>query len=613
MYFIVLRRDDGQYELKLLQFGLGAAFHKGSDNYLARVQTRAKIIYEVGERLESKYESSKALSLAMAFGEIHACFESEADLPYVASLLEYDSLRPMSEREARSRQIADIFRSHLAVPDVAEAYIQIAQRCAFIFPDHVIAREIGNACSTIAAQSQDELVARRKIYMPLFQKCALKDKNDWFEKFTKLQRFYPARELAAAAEAWLALAAQTKEGPKKLAFLESFITGQENTYECLCVHAALVPQAFRYSLKTLKLKVRRAYLQFRYAVRNTDSLSLMVFQQALASGFDFGEQGRRNRAMLEERKQATESGLEKLRPQIAKQRKKAVKPVTQKGEGDGTEEALWAWPVDKVVDYMGPVGRKGSGRKKRKKSPQVQSETLTVVETEPTPIPSVPEQDEALVELGLRNSLGLLIEEAENALQHAKTMSIDSENIGQLSAGCLHMKELADRDVLPQDAVDDCLETVGELLDIVRSEIAQVQESNNLLEAFDEALMEACDQERAIYGKRYGGVIGCALTLNDWPLINANYHNRLISGCNWIRIGRQGRYLREDEAIVFYVTFTSLSGYAFDISAHLWRRYEDAGDVPPTLPSDGQHKPMDEENWYDTFIPCFVLHVPFLQ
>jgi hypothetical protein len=56
-----------------------------------------------------------------------------------------------------------------------------------------------------------------------------------------------------------------------------------------------------------------------------------------------------------------------------------------------------------------------------------------------------------------------------------------------------------------------------------------------------------------------------------------------------------------------HVTGGSHSGALFDISVHLWRRRPGATSAPSA--GTGPFPPMDERNWYDTYITCTVLHV----
>ena len=66
--------------------------------------------------------------------------------------------------------------------------------------------------------------------------------------------------------------------------------------------------------------------------------------------------------------------------------------------------------------------------------------------------------------------------------------------------------------------------------------------------------------------------------------------------------------LDSSRALALYVTGSSQSGYAFDVSVHLWRRR--AGRTSPPSSEAGEYPLMNTTDWFDTLVPCCVLHVP---
>jgi hypothetical protein len=68
--------------------------------------------------------------------------------------------------------------------------------------------------------------------------------------------------------------------------------------------------------------------------------------------------------------------------------------------------------------------------------------------------------------------------------------------------------------------------------------------------------------------------------------------------------------LRSDQALALHVTAGSQSGYAFDVSVHLWQRLDESKDDPFDTSSVEMFPPMNTQGWFDTFITCAVLHVP---
>ena len=69
--------------------------------------------------------------------------------------------------------------------------------------------------------------------------------------------------------------------------------------------------------------------------------------------------------------------------------------------------------------------------------------------------------------------------------------------------------------------------------------------------------------------------------------------------------------LGTDQALALYVTGSSQSGYAFDISVHLWARRTGKSSQPSR--EQGAYPRMNTDDWFDTYQPCCVLHVPLAK
>ena len=65
---------------------------------------------------------------------------------------------------------------------------------------------------------------------------------------------------------------------------------------------------------------------------------------------------------------------------------------------------------------------------------------------------------------------------------------------------------------------------------------------------------------------------------------------------------------RADQALALYVTGSSQSNFAFDVSVHLWQRRPGATSMPGV--ASGGTQRMNTDDWFDTYLPCCVLHVP---
>lgn len=164
----------------------------------------------------------------------------------------------------------------------------------------------------------------------------------------------------------------------------------------------------------------------------------------------------------------------------------------------------------------------------------------------------------------------------------------------------------------PVDEAGDMAQAMADLqradqaLDALRRGIHQRQGEEQTRQRFTAALFQCLRNEPLTLGKRHGGVIAEPLPLEEWGWAVQTFHKR------WWNAGLRPSAtaapmpLAPDQALALYVTGSSLSDYAFDISVHLWRRQAASG-LPPTTPGEGNT--MNEPDWYDTLIPCAVLHV----
>lgn len=142
----------------------------------------------------------------------------------------------------------------------------------------------------------------------------------------------------------------------------------------------------------------------------------------------------------------------------------------------------------------------------------------------------------------------------------------------------------------------------------LRQAIHKAQADARLQEQFHRALTVAVGRETLRRGRVQGGKIGCLLQAADWSWVEARYHRCWHSGAFAVLTEDDVEvFLGPDEALALHVTGGSRSGALFDISVHLWRRRPGATSAPSA--GTGPFPPMDERNWYDTYITCTVLHV----
>ena len=127
---------------------------------------------------------------------------------------------------------------------------------------------------------------------------------------------------------------------------------------------------------------------------------------------------------------------------------------------------------------------------------------------------------------------------------------------------------------------------------------------------FGECLVLQLRQETLAMGKHHGGVIGCPMALDQWGAVRDRFHRRYCSPVQVLTMDGERVLLRSDQALALHVTAGSQSGYAFDVSVHLWQRLDESKDDPFDTSSVELFPPMNTQGWFDTFITCAVLHVP---
>ena len=152
-------------------------------------------------------------------------------------------------------------------------------------------------------------------------------------------------------------------------------------------------------------------------------------------------------------------------------------------------------------------------------------------------------------------------------------------------------------------AANGCLEKL-------RSAIRPVQLSAERLLRFGECLVQQLRQETLAMGKSHGGVIACPMSMDQWGAVRDRFHRRYCSPVQVLTMGGQRVLLRSDQALALHVTAASLSGYAFDVSVHLWQRVDGSRNDPFDTSSTELFAPMNADGWFDTRITCAVLHVP---
>lgn len=128
---------------------------------------------------------------------------------------------------------------------------------------------------------------------------------------------------------------------------------------------------------------------------------------------------------------------------------------------------------------------------------------------------------------------------------------------------------------------------------------------------FARQLGVALGNEELVYGKRHGGVISCALGPEDWAWVAERYHNRWLAGVQRLKVDGVMQAIPDDRALALYVTGSSQSRYAFDVTVHVWRRLPGFQSLPGMPAESGEEfAHMNTAEWEDTLVTCAVLHIP---
>lgn len=162
------------------------------------------------------------------------------------------------------------------------------------------------------------------------------------------------------------------------------------------------------------------------------------------------------------------------------------------------------------------------------------------------------------------------------------------------------------------DRAQDTLTRAEEELTRLRGGIRIAKASADTQARFRSELCRLLATERQWRGRRDGGRIQCALTQDDWSWVHETYHARRVPGPRHV-LWEQGRQvaLKPDEALGLYVTLDSHTpGVAFDITVHVYRRLHPQGSPAEQPTPDNPFPLLDPQEWFDTYQPCYVAHVP---
>lgn len=253
--------------------------------------------------------------------------------------------------------------------------------------------------------------------------------------------------------------------------------------------------------------------------------------------------------------------------------------------------------------------RSGTGKKHKKKpnkrrnqrtrnTPQTTTEVedISVIETDP-------EQNRIQ---GLRQYLDFVDFELRQLLTRVPEGVDGAEDVNQAIAGWrTDVTALLEEEDADLDQFTTLARACDQYLVQVRQDIRGLCQQVEATERFEKSLRQAIQNETVSYGRNFGGSLRRGLENLSWSDVEGRFHNRYLRAQGQIEQGGVTRLLAPDEALALYVTMSSQSGYDFDISCHYWRRHPGS-----TAPATDENGFMNTDDWYDTLVTCFVLHVP---
>lgn len=286
-------------------------------------------------------------------------------------------------------------------------------------------------------------------------------------------------------------------------------------------------------------------------------------------------------------------------------------------------DPVHAWSVDRLLRWIeGPLMRQpGEHRVDRKKVLEREHEASKRREQQPKPKGQPPRPAETpLTELevntiimdGLATTAQFFLDDIHELVPLAEHLGAQQP----LVAPCTQLIEPLKNLVLVPQKHDETeartlLGSAEERITLLRMGVKAQQADAALQRRFTRQLAEALRSEPLARGKRHGGVIACPMRPADWPWVAAQFHNRWIVGANSLMVDGVPVALADNEALALYVTGSSQSRYAFDVSVHVWRRMPGSVSLPGLQDLAGEgFPPMNAAEWQDSYLTCAVLHVP---
>ena len=282
-------------------------------------------------------------------------------------------------------------------------------------------------------------------------------------------------------------------------------------------------------------------------------------------------------------------------------------------------EAARTWRTKRSLEiYKGPVARRRTPAQqvvnRAAARQQLQDRALKVRKpVQPKPATVVDTWTDHDVDQLLRDTLlqsaNFYLAETNDLIELARTLGAPEPAIHACTVVAESLVAIIKAEASDELQARDMFAQAEQAITDLRRQVTLAEAEARLRGRFDQCLTLALTREAMVHGKAHGGVIAQPLGPKDWSWVQARYHRRWLSGITrFTTEDGISTPLPDDCALALHVTAKSLSGYAFDISVHLWYRQPDKSSAPSTSPES--YPPINEADWYDSFIPCTVLHIP---
>lgn len=548
---------------------------------------------------------------------------------------------PAVHREKRSatiQRIVDDHFSNLAHPSQATVNSQNhLKRMAILLPDATLEDELRSDCFAIASAIsklkpppagydvtpfKGEIAERLKDAALTNQQEVVNDLLDaWLSRPCAERETFRKKTLTLLDQnmgrALAAASIQLKLWPKSSPLLSIH---RFDFYDGVITHAI----ANRGDTWSTLVAAHAAALEAR--IRMQSDVVLWTSVAAVIEGVSMGPCSASSADALQRRMQVSAAIREGFTPVRTRNARALGTLDAQKLSEQQTLElnTVQSMSVDQLVQWIeGPiVGTRQSEKKRIDRKAIVQREQEVRQKTpkpKATPTKDLPPEkpltDED-VEETIRDALAAT---ARFFLGEISDLIALSKSIGaaeELMTTCARMQDelntlIHKPEAFEEENARDILGNAEAAVAALRKGIKEAQASALVRSRFPGQLSAALKAEPKVLGKRHGGQIACPVRFDDWAYIANTFHRRWLPDVKSIQVDGKTMPLDNDQAAALYVTGSSFSGAAFDVSVHLWRRRKGCTSLPSL--EYGLYPPMNEADWFDTYQTLCVLHVPQAQ